>query len=248
MSEKQEPLRILVTGEHEELSTDCPLTLESGRPLQWIQLPVLGFERLPIDPAFIQDVVKNPYQWILFTSQRSVRFWTEVLMENQLDFPTETQVACIGETTAQIAARDGFSPDFFPTEPGTEKFLEEFEHMISNTPEKPRVFIPMAEGGRTTIADRLEELECEVLTVPLYRSIPLDDIDKRITPEDLARIGVVLFTSPSSVDAFTSRLKVPSAAKIVAIGRYTRERLEKKGLESDRVLPGGDYSRIGEVL
>ena len=96
-----EPLRIIITGEHEDLAARCPTRLvRDGRPLQWVELPVLRFEKLPVDPAVIDELVKKPVDWILFTSTRSVRFWAETLMEKGVDFPVETQVACIGEHTA----------------------------------------------------------------------------------------------------------------------------------------------------
>jgi len=117
-----EPLKIFVTGEHEDLETRAPRALE-GRPLQWTQLAVLRFDRLPIEPELVEKLVREPMGWIIFTSPRAVRFWSEVLLENGVDFPLETQVACIGEATAEAASGDGFTPDFYPTEPGTEKFL-----------------------------------------------------------------------------------------------------------------------------
>lgn len=241
-----EPIRILVTGEHEDLEKP-EATSAGGRPIEWIQLPVLRFERIPVDAAIVEDLVASPVEWILFTSQRAVRFWSELLLETNVDFPLETQVACIGERTAEYASQDGFTPDFYPTEPGTEKFLEEFRDLLSNNTVKPRVVIPMAEGGRTTIRDELAALGCKVISIPLYRTLPLDDIPKRLTAEELSKVSAILFTSPSSVDAFTKHFQIPKQAKVVAIGQFTGEYLEKKGL-GPRLLPEGDFQRIGEVL
>ena len=58
-------------------------------------------------------MTEKPFDWIIFTSVRAVRFWSDFLLEQGIDFPIETQVACIGETTAHAAEMDGILPIFF---------------------------------------------------------------------------------------------------------------------------------------
>ncbi len=244
----ESPVRILVTGEHDDLASRCPSQLDTGRALEWVQLPVLEFERLPVSADLVERLIQKPMNWIFFTSQRSVQFWSEVLLENGVDFPLETQVACIGESTAEAAARDGFNPDFYPTEPGTECFLREFEDLLSNNSQKPSFFIPMAEGGRTTIRDRLKELGCEVLSITLYRTKPRKDLGVSFSEAELAKFDLILFTSPSSFDAFSRAFRVPGEVKVASLGRYTAQHLIRKGLSDQKQLPDGDFQRIGELL
>src|SRR5262245_6593332 len=135
-------LRVIVTGEHD--LEEKSLTLSDGRRVEWIELNLLHFERLPIEKEFLEALSARPFQWILFTSPRSVQFWTETLVEHGLDFPVETQVACIGEKTATVAGDQGYTPDFYPTESGSEAFVEEFKDLLSNQNDKPRVLIPQA--------------------------------------------------------------------------------------------------------
>lgn len=169
-------------------------------------------------------------------------------MEHGIDFPMETQVACIGARTAELANADGFTPDFYPTEPGSEKFLEEFEDLLSNNSVKPRVFLPTAEGGRPLIRERLKELGCEVISVPLYRTLPREDLAREVTQDELKASTLILFTSPSSVDAFTQFFRIPEGVKVGSIGRFTSEHLTKVGIREHQVLPQGDFERIGELL
>ena len=243
-----QPIRILVTGEHEDFQSRCPSALPSGEPLEWVQIPVLEFQRLPVPEGIVERLIHKPVDWIIFTSSRAVSFWSEVLMEQGLDFPLETQVACIGEHTAEIASRDGFTTDFFPTEPGTEKFLEEFEDLLSNNSVKPSIFIPMAEGGRTTLRDRLKSQGCEVISISLYRSLPRTDIAKTLSKEELEKASLILFTSPSSCDALLKAHQIPSHVKVASLGRYTASHLLNKGFIDQKMLPDGDFHRIAEVL
>lgn len=226
--------RILVTGEHEG-------SLPSG--IDWVSLSVLDFERLPVAAELIRAVAEKPFDWIFFTSPRAVRFWSETWVEHGLDFPLQTQVGCIGERTAEAAAQDGFNPDFYPTEPGSEAFLSEFEHLLSNTSVKPRILMPVAEKGRVTIPLRLRELGCAVVTVPLYRTSARPDL----AVPALADFDAVVFTSPSSVDAVLAKTTVPEGVRIVGIGRYTSDHLGSLGLSAAQ-LPEGSFDRIGEVL
>lgn len=237
--------RIIVTGEHEE--TSFPTRMPDGTLLIWRSVPVLRFEKIPVEKKIVEALIKDPVDWIIFTSERAVRFWGELLMEVGVDFPVETQVACIGEHTAKIADMDGFAPDFYPTGHGSEKFLEEFEGLLSGNLDKLSIFLPMSDGGRTTIRDRLVELFCKVTTIPLYRTLPMADISNLLSSEELEQADLIVFTSPSSFDAVTKSLVLPRGVKIAGLGRYTCSHLKAKGL-SHRMLPDGDFQRIGEIL
>ncbi len=241
-------IKILVTGENRDLEENIPgNSLDSDLSVQWVQWPVLEFKKLDVDKNLLSRVVEKPFEWIVFTSPRAVHFWTETMVQAGLDFPLETQVACIGESTSEMASLDGYTPDFYPTEPGSEKFLEEFEDLISNNTQKPTVFIPMAEGGRLKIAERLAELGCTLTVVPLYRTQTLSNLVQTLPGGSLSDLAVIVFTSPSSVEAVLSVTALPKETKVIAIGTFTREHLKNLGIESE-LLPGSSFERIGEVL
>ena len=242
------PLKILVTGDRARTRdrSALPLQLDS-RPVEWREVPVLNFKPLPVAAETLQRLADKPADWIFFTSARAVRFWGEVWMETGNDFPTATQVACIGEMTAEAAAQDGFSADFCPSEAGSETFLKEFETVLATFSAKPRIVIPMAQGGRLTIAQRLSELGCAVEVIPLYRSEPRPDLAQAISQTEVTAQDGFLFTSPSSVEAFLSLFKVPPQAKVFAIGSYTESALLKHGLGQVKKIPASDISRIREV-
>lgn len=248
VEERARSIRVLVTGDREDLETRLPSELGfNGLSLEWIPLPVLRFERLKVDEDQLRGWVAHPPDWIIFTSHRSVRFWSELLLEHGLDFPIETQVACIGERTAESANLDGFTPDFFPTEPGSEKFLEEFEHLLSNNTLKPQVLMPMAQDGRGLIPQRLQEVGCQVTTVPLYKTLPREDLGRTISQEEIQRASLLIFTSPSSVEAFTRNFKIPDEIQVACLGQFTANYLTERGIPN-RILPAGDFERVGELL
>lgn len=240
--------KIIVTGEHNDSGNRYPASDKTGNTLLWQEVPVLNFERLPVEEKIFSEMTKKPFDWIIFTSVRAVRFWSDLLLEHQLDFPIETQVACIGETTAHAAEMDGYTPDFFPTEPGSEIFLQEFEDLLSNRAEKPRVLIPAALGGRTMISDRLRLLGCDVSRLPIYKSSPRNDISAHLSQKDLEEAALVLFTSPSSVDAVSSLFDLNAKVKVGSMGTFTRDHLMNKGISEVVLLPEGDFQKVGEII
>lgn len=240
--------KIIVTGEHNDSGNRYPSSDGAGNTLLWQEVPVLDFERMPLENRLFDQMDEKPFDWIIFTSVRAVRFWTEALLESGIDFPIETQVACIGETTARAAEMDGYTPDFYPTEPGSESFLIEFEDMISNRSDKPSVVIPAALGGRTTISDRLKLLGCAVSRLSIYKTSPRADIKSHLTQKELDEAALVLFTSPSSVDAVGALFDLHPNLKIGSMGNFTREHLLKRGVTDVLVLPEGDFQRVGEIL
>lgn len=241
-------LSIFVTGEHLEPGGGGLPTSLGARPLEWISLPVLEFRRLPVPHEILRRCVDDPFGWIVFSSPRGVEFWSESLIENQIDFPLETQVACMGEGTATAAEFDGFTPDFFPTEPGTEGFLSEFESLLVNNLIKPSILLPSAENGRTALREKLAELGCEIVWFALYQTKARKDLKSVVEKIHRVESGVLVFTSPSSVDALLDETTLPPAiSTVVAMGEYTADRLRGRGL-IPRILPSADLSRLQEIL
>ncbi len=233
--------RVLVTGDRDDWAS---VGTASGA-VEFISVPVLEYARLPIRMELLEHwLVQKPAEWIVFTSPRAVRFWSEVLLENGFEFPVETRVACVGSRTAEVASEEGYCVDFAPRQPGTEGFLEEFEKVTSPA----SVLIPAAAGGRLKIRDRLQRMGYEVTWTPLYETRSKSDIAHGVSAQSLETANAIVFTSPSSVDAFLDAFQLPENVRIIAIGGFTGKHLESKGYVRPRLLPGGDFSRIEEAL
>jgi uroporphyrinogen-III synthase len=238
VNENPNHFQVLVTGEREDWG---PMGAE---PIEWKSLPVLRFERLSVSTDFLEHISRKPPEWIVFSSPRAAAFWSETLLATGYELPAETRVACLGNRTAQAAEESGFDVDFAPHEPGTEGFLKAFER----TARPSSVLIPAAEGGRRRLGDRLRELGFEVNWFSLYRTLPRTDVAAQWIQLGAASARAIVFTSPSSVDAVLDVCELPPAMKVIAIGAFTGQHLEKRGFLRPPLLPSGDFSRIQEVL
>lgn len=239
MDGSENAVKIVVTGSHEEWIAEAPTRTSGGRPIAWVSADVLAYDRLPLDSELLKRVAETPFEWILFTSRRAVTFFAEALREADRVLPIETQVACIGERTADEASNVGFTPDFYPTTPGSEAFLEEFADLLSNRQERPTVFIPAAEGGRTLVPQKLREWGCGVTMATLYRTKPRPDAREQLDRAGLSDAAAVLFTSPSSVNAVLDATSLPPRAARFAIGAFTQSALEKRGLSVTATVEAG---------
>ncbi len=238
----QKTTRVIVTGDRDDWNA-LP-----GSAIQWKSVPVLRYERLPVKDTLLENLSLRPAEWIIFTSPRAVAFWTETLLAHGAEFPVETRVACLGEKTAEVAAADGFTVDFSPKEPGTDGFLEAFEGGERASGAGARILIPAAEGGRSKLKEHLKRRGYAVDWFPLYRTLTREDAADFLTEAELLEADAIVFTSPSSVDAFMSHFEVPDHARIIAIGGFTGRHLESRGVQRPHLLPEGDFRRISEVL
>ncbi len=232
-------MKIVITGSHEDWLADAPTRLGDGRAIAWASAEVLHYEPLPVAKDVLARIADEPYEWIVFTSRRAVAYFVEALRTSSRQLPIETQVACIGERTAQEASDVGFTPDFYPTSPGSEDFLAEFADLLSNRQERPTVVITAADGGRMLIPQTLREWGCTVTMVPLYRTTARKDAAEQLASAGLADASAVLFTSPSSVAAVLDTAALPKTAARFAIGTFTQTALEKRGIVVDATVEAG---------
>ncbi len=245
MGEKN--FKILITGDSQDLASRLPKEAADAT-LEWIPVPVLQFQAIPVPKMVFARLQEVPTDWLIFTSPRSVYFWSQACLAENYEVPTEMKIACIGERTALAADTDGFTPDFFPSQPGTEGFLAEFEPTVRNQPRAQTILVPSAEKGRSDLQKALVAANCQVLTVPVYRTKPLKKLEPALSQEDLSSLDLLFFTSPSSVKAFSAHFKLPKNVPIGCLGIYTAKHLEKLGIENPKILPNADYQRIGEIL
>jgi uroporphyrinogen-III synthase len=223
-------MKVLVTGEHDGL----PKLQVRGEAVEWIEFPVIRFEATEVPPEAKSWIFSEPPQWIIFTSPRSVEFWKRAMG----GLPKGSRLAAIGRSTADCL---GGAAAFVPKQSGSEGFLAEFAG--PQVRKGVRILIAGAEGGRTWLGEKLTEAGAKVDRLPLYRTLPREDVPP--IPPDVA---IVIFTSPSSVEALLGARTLPKGASLVSLGKFTSETLARRGLGPFREIPDGDWTRVGEVL
>jgi uroporphyrinogen III methyltransferase/synthase len=111
------------------------------------ELPLIQIQKIINNPAMKEMIRRlSEYDWLLFASVYSVRFFFEALKLEGLDARclSTAQVACVGTQTAQELKLHGIYPDLIPKDFGTKGLLEALKQRLGSF-KKKRFFIPRSD-------------------------------------------------------------------------------------------------------
>lgn len=204
---------------------ECP-TIKLVEPDSWLEL----------DSA-IGELAR--YDWIIFTSANTVRFFFERLDTLGLDSRSlgRCKVCAVGPKTADTIKTYGIRPDLIPSDYKAEGIVAEFSRLsISSS----TILFPRADRARDIIPDKLQEMGAHVVAPTAYRNILPD----RLCPDALFAlekrcIDCITFTSSSTVlnlshmlgnDLLADMLK---GVAVASIGPITSRTCREIGLKVD---------------
>jgi uroporphyrinogen-III synthase len=191
-------------------------------------VPVLAFERVPhdADPA--------AFDWIVFTSARAVAYFGPFRA-------APVRVACVGPETARAVEAHGIRVDFVPERGGGAGLLA--EEMARRFPlAGARVLFPCADRAGPALPDGLARAGARVTRLVVYRTCA----GAAPVPET-SGADVVVFLSPSSVEAYESLGGDLSAAPALAIGPATERAFAERGFRAV-TAPSADRAGILKAL
>ena len=182
---------------------------------------LLQFEGVPFE-------VQHPFDVVFFSSIRSAEFF---LAQSTVG---HTDIACVGQKTAQKLTDLGHIPTFIGHQSGNpSQVAMDFRAYVG----RRRVLIPCSDISARTIAKALPADQVEEVVV--YRTIA-----KSV---DVPACDAYVFTSPSSVDAFLLQNEKP-LGQVIAWGDTTAARLHELGIEVSNVLNTAGEEEVVEVL
>jgi uroporphyrinogen-III synthase len=250
MAQASQPLagrRIVVTRAREQAG-------ELVRALASLGAHVVSAPTIQIEPLADLERLRGAlghlarYQWLVFTSQNTVRLIGERLSAWGLS-PKDlarTQVAAIGPATADALAELGVPAALVPDRFVAEAVVEAMARR--GDLRGHRVLLPRAQEARDALPDGLRAHGAQVDVVPVYRTVPVADNGSALADDLIAgRIDVVTFTSSSTVRSFVE-LVGPAAAgsgrfAVAVIGPVTAATARAVGLPvtveaSEFTVPG----------
>lgn len=201
----------------------------------------------------INGMVSGRYQWVIFTSQNSVRAITEKCAEYGLDARAFAglKIAAVGQQTAALLRSFGIIPDLTPSvEQSSAGLLEEFPEHDPVFDPIDRVFLPRADIATDTLVAGLVELGWEVDDVTAYRTVRAAPPPAE-TREAIKSGGfdAVLFTSSSTVRNLVGIAGKPHASTVIAcIGPQTAKTAEEHGLRVDVMAETPSVAALAEAL
>jgi len=181
--------------------------------------PLITLKPFPITkPAFNCLKTSLECSAIIITSKHAIQFFSDALLQTHLSLPN-LPFFCIGTASAQKTSQ------LFPNAPIITAAVSTQEGLITTicTHRPESVFWPHSSKARTALTSALPQKGITVIDLPLYEPIPIS------AAPSLEGIDEILFTCPSSVDAFFSVVPKEKLTSITltAIGPITEKRVQK---------------------
>jgi hydroxymethylbilane synthase len=168
-----------------------------------------------LDPYILKHV-----DWIFFSSKNAVEYFF------QLDphLPKGVKFGVMGSGSEEMLRRKGHFTDYAGVGIDSADVAIEFAKIANGS----TILFPGAENSMRSVQQLLSP-ETKIIDLPIYETVIEEDIE-------LSTANVLVFTSPSNVDAYFTENLLDPYQKVVAIGRSTGKKLEEMGV-NNYILP-----------
>jgi len=234
---------ILVTrAAHQQ--TDIESLIEDGGGIPY-SIPLIKIdspESWEHTDAAISEL--DSFDWIMFTSVNGVDGFLDRLKQSgrKISSMSPNKIAAVGSKTRMRLESFGLEVTLQPKIFDGDNLLESFK---KDDITGKRILFPGSEYGRENLISGLTDIGANVLSVPVYRTIPNDDVDssKLISLFEDGVIQIATFFSPSTFRVFLSHLPINitestinKSVAIAVIGTTTSKYVNGLGFKAD-IIP-----------
>ncbi len=150
--------------------------------------------------------------WIFFSSKRAVLYFF-----GQKPDVTNQKIGCIGKATADEIRRFGKRAEFIGTSTDTRLTGKQFASRVGSG----TVLFPMAKGSLRSVQNGFVKAG-QAIDLPVYETVEHADIE-------IPDTDIIVFTSPSNVQAYANKKTISKSHKLIAYGDATASALRKMG-------------------
>ena len=165
-----------------------------------------------LDPYILKHV-----DWIFFSSKNAIEYFFK------LDplITKKTKFGVLGRASEHVLRQFGRIPDFNGEEEGidTLDIAAEFAELANGQ----TVLFPGAKDSLRTIQKALSA-DTKIIELPVYETVTEDNIEPSYA-------DVLIFTSPSNVEAYFTEHLIEPEQKIICIGRSTGKKFDEMGVK-----------------
>lgn len=242
MNKPLKDIGVLVTrAEHQQSDIVSLIENEGGTPYSIPLIKIDSPESWKDADSAISEI--DSYDWILFTSVNAVDGFIGRAKHAGTDINqmSAKKIAAVGSMTRKRLEDIGLKVSLQPIKYDGDNLLKSFGK--ENIYEK-RILFPGAEYGREHLIDGLINIGAIVISVPVYRTIPNDDVDsnKLISFLEDGVIQIATFFSPSTFKVFLNHLPlevtestINKSVAIAVIGSTTSKYINGLGFNIEIV-------------
>ncbi len=186
----------------------------------FIRFKAIPFTRVPANT-----------EWIFFSSKHAVKYFFEQKPEIG-----KVKIGAIGKSTAAAIRNYGKRADFIGYSTDTKLTGKQFASLVKSAD----VLFPQAKDSLRTVQQQFVN-RAQTRDLAVYETIqkPVEG-----TPD----ADIMLFTSPSNVEAFFEKKKLSTSQKIIAMGDATAHTLKQFGVKSVYLVPSFDDVGLLETV
>ncbi|MBC7416719.1 MAG: hydroxymethylbilane synthase [Pedobacter sp.] len=164
----------------------------------------------PIVTILDHYILKN-VDWIFFSSRNAVIYFFELkpLLSKKIQF------GVVGSGSEDALRQAGFVADFVGRGGDIEEIAAEFAKLVTGK----TVMFPRAQDSLQSIQKALTS-ETKVVDLPIYETVIKDDVEQSFAE-------VLIFTSPSNVEAYFVDNLLEPYQQVISIGNSTAKKLEE---------------------
>ena len=165
---------------------------------------------VPIMTILNAHILKD-IDWVFFTSKNAVEYFFQLKPQ----FAHQPKFGVIGSGSEDMLRRNGYFADYVGDNTDTAVISREFARLCQGC----TVLFPGAESPMRSIHKGLMP-DTKVIDLPVYETMP----EEQITGTSAE---VLVFTSPSNVEAYFEHHLLENNQQIVAIGKSTGKKLDE---------------------
>lgn len=164
----------------------------------------------------LDSFILKKADWIFFNSKNAIDHFFKL----EPYILKKTKIAVLGRGSEDTLRKYNRIADFSGDNLGidTQSIAKEFAKIADGQ----TVFIPRAKGSLMSIQKELTA-DTELIDLPIYETVLEDNVDK-------TNAEVLIFTSPSNVEAYFKNNLIDPDQKIICIGYSTGQAIEAMGL------------------
>jgi uroporphyrinogen-III synthase len=164
----------------------------------------------------LDSYILKHVDWLFFSSKNAVDYFFQLSPQ----LPKGVKFGVVGAGSEEMLRRKGYFANYTGVGNDTAEIAEEFAKLI--TP-GDTVMFPGAKESLRSVQKGLPA-EVKVIDLPIYETVLEDDVEA-------SGAEVLVFTSPSNVDAYFVDNLLDPYQKVIAIGKSTGQKFEEMGVK-----------------
>jgi len=163
-----------------------------------------------LDPFYLKHI-----EWIFFSSRNGVEYFFNL----KPVLPKQVKFGVVGRGSEDALRKFGHLADFVGETGDITEVAEEYAPLVKGK----TVLFPRAQDSLQTIQKSLSA-DTKVVDLPIYETVIEEDIDQ-------THADILIFTSPSNVEAYFADNLLEPGQKVIAIGNSTGKKFDEMGVQ-----------------